>query len=68
MCSESAISNEVLLKWMAGLQAAGVPSIVFGPGVWTVGPDEAVSLDEAANYAATLIELAASVATTGVQQ
>jgi acetylornithine deacetylase/succinyl-diaminopimelate desuccinylase-like protein len=61
-------ANRFFATDAAHLQAAGVPSIVFGPGVWTVGPDEAVSLDEAANYAATLIELAASVATTGVQQ
>jgi acetylornithine deacetylase len=52
----------------AHLEAAGVPSIVFGPGVWTVGPDESVSLDEAANYAATLVELAASVTGKGAQQ
>jgi len=61
-------ANRFFATDAAHLQAAGVPSIVFGPGVWTVGPDEAVSLDEAANYAETLIELATSVATTGVQQ
>jgi len=61
-------ANRFFATDAAHLQAAGVPSIVFGPGVWTVGPDEAVSLDEAADYAATLFELASSLSTKGVLQ
>ncbi len=53
-------ANRFFATDAAHLEAASVPSLVFGPGRWTVGPDESVSLDEAADYAATLINLAAS--------
>ncbi len=50
------------------LEAAGVPSIVFGPGEWSVGPDESVSLDEATDYAATLIDFEAAASERGTEQ
>jgi acetylornithine deacetylase len=58
----AAPANRFFATDAAHLEAAGVPSIVFGPGTWTVGPDEAVCLTEAADYAATLAKFA-----TGVQ-
>lgn len=54
-------ANRFFATDAAHLEAAGVPSLVFGPGEWKVGPDEAVSLSEAARYAATLVDLAVSL-------
>jgi acetylornithine deacetylase len=54
-------ANRFFATDAAHLEAAGVPSLVFGPGRWTVGPDESVSLDEVADYAATLEDLASGV-------
>ena len=58
-------ANRFFATDAAHLEAAGVPSIVFGPGRWEVGPDEAVSLDEAVLYAAILSNFATTVAREG---
>ena len=51
-------SNRFFATDAAHLEAAGIPSIVIGPGIWMPGPDEKISIKEACEYAQTLILLA----------
>jgi len=51
-------SNRFFATDAAHLEAAGIPSIVIGPGTWMPGPDEKISIKEACDYAQTLILLA----------
>ena len=51
-------SNRFFATDAAHLEAAGIPSIVLGPGVWMPGPDEKISIKEACEYAQVLILVA----------
>ena len=51
-------SNRFFATDASHLEAAGIPSIVLGPGIWTPGPDEKISIKEACEYAQVLILVA----------
>ena len=51
-------SNRFFATDASHLEAAGIPSIVLGPGVWMPGPDEKISIKEACEYAQVLILVA----------
>ena len=48
-------SNRFFATDAAHLEAADIPSIVFGPGIWVPGPDERISIKETYEYARMLV-------------
>lgn len=48
-------SNRFFATDAAHLEAAGIPSLVLGPGIWAPGPNERIGIEETCEYARMLV-------------